>query len=311
MARVLISGGTGLVGSHLILLLVKNGYEVSVLSRKKSTAKNVKNYQWDPERKWMDDEAIAAADYIIHLAGANIGGKRWSEKRKNKIVASRIDSTHLLVEYLSKVKNNVRAFIVSSAVGYYGNDVVKIFTENDPSSHDFMGNTCRQWEAASDGISKMNIRRVILRSGIVMAKEALILKQSKLALNFFTAPVFGNGKQTISWIHLNDLCRMFLQSMEVESMSGVYNATAPNPVSNFEFIMTLATILHRPALKIHIPELLLKTGLGELSGILLNNINVSSDKILSTGFQFQFPSLESTLKNIYFNENQFSASDIN
>jgi uncharacterized protein (TIGR01777 family) len=302
MATVLISGGTGLVGSALTALLTKHGHDVIILSRsiRKSNTAKVTYAVWDIDKQTVDKSAISKTDYIIHLAGAGVADKRWTEKRKQEIVDSRTKSSALLVQSLREIPNNVKAVISASAIGYYGADKIrdkkKLFTEDMSADPSFLGSTCKQWEQCIQPVQGLGKRLVILRTGIVLSNEGGALPEFQKPLRFGIAALLGGGKQVISWIHIDDLCRLYLFAIENNGLSGVYNAVAPAPVSNKELTLNLAQRLRgRFYVPVHVPGFVLKIVLGEMSIEVLKSATVSNDKIRSAGFQFLYPSINAAL----------------
>jgi uncharacterized protein (TIGR01777 family) len=316
MATVMITGGTGMIGTALSEMLAENGYNVIILSRNpQKTAKehdytgkpaffrssgNIYYSKWDIDRQYIDPAALSAADYIIHLAGAGVADKRWTKDRKKEIVESRTQSSELLVKALKAHTNKVRAVVSSSAVGWYGADNGKPFVETDPSAPDFLGQTCKLWEQSIMPVDELGIRLVRLRTGIVLSDEGGALKEFRKPLRLGAATILGSGNQVISWIHIEDLCRIFLHAIEDKSVIGVYNAVAPNPATNRELTMTLARhITNSRHFTLKVPAFVLKTVLGEMSVEVLKSATVSSKKIESTGFNFRFPSLEKAIDDLY------------
>jgi uncharacterized protein (TIGR01777 family) len=316
MATVMITGGTGMIGTALSEMLVENGYNVIILSRNpQETAKehdyagkpaffrssgNIYYSRWDIDRQYIDPAALSAADYIIHLAGAGVADKRWSKDRKKEILESRTKSSELLVKSLRAHINKVRAVVSSSAIGWYGPDNGKPFVETDPPASDFLGQTCMLWEQSIMPVEELGIRLVRLRTGIVLSDEGGALKEFRKPLRVGAAAVLGSGDQVISWIHIEDLCRIFMHAIEDKSLIGVYNAVAPHPASNRELTMTLARhITNSMHYMVKVPAFVLKTVLGEMSVEVLKSATVSSSKIESTGFNFRFPSLEKAIDNLY------------
>jgi hypothetical protein len=309
MPTVLITGGTGLVGKSLSEKLLQKNYEVVVVSRK-TPAENrppsdgrIKMTAWDLEKQTMDAEAIRSADYIVHLAGASVAEKRWTTKRKKEILESRTTSSELIVKTLQKVPNKVKAVISASAIGWYGRDPAirpaTGFFETDKPDTDFLGETCRRWEESITPVIGLDKRLVILRTGIVLSNQGGALQEFAKPLRFNFATILGSGEQVISWIHLDDLCRIFMEALENKDFRGVYNAVAPNPVTNKELTLELAHALKgKQFIPIHVPAFALKIILGEMSIEVLKSCTVSSDKIKNTGFQFEFPAIESALKDL-------------
>jgi uncharacterized protein (TIGR01777 family) len=305
MATVLITGGTGLVGKALGQALLEKGYTVIILSRqpgKKSAVANLSYAAWDAEKQTIDEVAISSADYIIHLAGAGVADKRWTKKRKQEIIDSRVNSSRLIVDSLAMISNKVKAVISASAIGWYGADPAipnpKPFEENNPADETFLGNTCKLWEESIKPVTQLGKRLVKLRIGIVLSNDGGALSEFKKPLQFGVAAILGNGKQIISWIHIDDLVRMFIASIEKSGMNGVYNAVAPVPVSNKELTIQLAKSRKKFFIPVHVPSFLLKLMLGEMSIEVLKSATVSSNKIELTGFSFKFPTVTTALSNL-------------
>ena len=309
MARVLITGGTGLVGTEVKNLLLQKGYEVVLLTR--STVSDKGYAHWDINAGTIDTTAIAEADYIIHLAGAGVADKRWSEARKQEILDSRTKSSALLVKALDETPNKVKAVISASAIGWYGPDnnngdnnlVAQGFVETDPSYPDFLGTTCAAWEASiapvTANINGLQKRLVCLRTGIVLSKQGGALKEFLKPLAVRMAAVLGNGQQMISWIDVRDLAKMFVYAIEHENMSGSYNAVAPSPVSNKTLTKTLASLLYgKFYITTYVPSFVLKIMLGEMSIEVLKSTTVSAQKIQDAGFVFDYPEISKSLSTL-------------
>lgn len=300
MATVIITGGTGLIGTALAKALVQKNYEVIIFTRNSriSLQKNISYARWDAYTQMIDEDAIKKADYIIHLAGANVAEKRWTVKRKQEIVDSRVQTGELIVKALKEIPNKVKAVISSSAIGYYGPDFAgsKPFVETDLPFNDFLGSTVQQWEKAIKGVTETGKRLVIFRTGIVLSKEGGAYKEFKKPLKFGMAAILGNGKQMVSWIHIDDLVCLYREAIENENCEGIYNAVAPNPVSNKQLIKEIAKGRFHISLKT--PSLVLKLMLGEMSVEVLKSATVSSEKIQKEGFQFLYPAIDSAVKNL-------------
>jgi uncharacterized protein len=305
MATVLITGGTGLIGQALTKELVAKGYEVIILTRDAANQKGAKNISyasWNLQQQTIDEAAIKKADYIVHLAGANVGKGRWTEKRKKEIIESRTQSAALLVKTLKEIPNNVKAVISSSAIGWYGPDPVvpnpKPFIETAVHDNSFLGKTCEQWEGSMLPVIELNKRLVILRTGIVLSNEDGAFVEFKKPLKFGIASILGNGQQVVSWIHIKDIVGLYIYAIENEKLNGIYNAVAPQPVSNKKLIQTMAKEKGGLAIPAPVPAFVLKAMFGEMSIEVLKSATVSSKKIEDTGYSFLFPSIEAAVKNL-------------
>ena len=294
MQSILITGGSGFIGSYLVPRLQSSGKTVSVIGRKISS--NFSSFKWDIDKKTIDSKCLDGIGTIIHLSGAGIADKRWTTNYKKEILESRINSSALLFETLKSVPNTVHTVISASAIGYYG-DTGNVWVEEDfRGPEDFLGTTCKEWEKSVRQFEGMGIRVAILRIGLVLAKNNGVLPALTLPIKYFLGAPLGNGKQYMSWIHIEDLCRMFDFVIDNKKMHGVYNAVAPGPVTNKIFTKQIAKIIHRPIWPINVPSFLLKLILGEKAAIVLRGQRVSSEKIRMAGFNFLHNDLENTLK---------------
>ena len=311
METVLIAGGTGLVGTALSKLLLQNGYTVILLSRSipplpeaspgNEEGPTLRKAYWDPAKKQIDKAAIEQADYIINLAGAGVAEKRWTAARKKEIAESRVQSGQLVVKALTEIPNKVKAVINASAIGWYGanakDSTPTAFTEVDPADKGFLGRTCNQWEESIKPIAGLQKRLVILRIGIVLSNEGGALAEFKKPLRVGVAAILGNGRQIISWIYIEDLCRLFMYALQQQGLSGIYNAVAPEPISNAALTIQLAKKKNgRFFIPVQVPAIALKMILGEMSIEVLKSAVVSSRKIESSGFEFLYPSINKALE---------------
>lgn len=298
MAKVLITGGTGLVGQHLSRMLLNKGYEVAILSRTKRIDTEIPLFYWDINKNLIDKEAIKSVDYIIHLAGVNIAGKRWTKIQKQQIVDSRVKSTELLFNNIS-LKHNLKGFISASAIGFYGATTSNhIFTETDSSANDFLGETCRLWEDSANKFQNIGIRTVKIRTGLVLSKHGGALSKIIKAFKLGFGSALGSGKQYMPWIHIDDLCEIYIKAIDDSEMNGAYNAVASEHINNFEFSKKIAKQLKKPFWALRIPEFLFKILFGEMADILLKGSRVSCDKIKASGYNFKYPTLKSALSNL-------------
>ncbi|MGZ5134037.1 MAG: TIGR01777 family oxidoreductase [Flavitalea sp.] len=307
MATILISGGTGLIGTSLTKMLLGKGHRVIILTRDLKKATNIQKAderltyaRWNAAEQSIDKDAISKADYIVHLAGAGIADKRWTNKRKKEIIQSRIQSSALFIKALKEIPNNVKAVVSASAIGWYGTDqpsmAKKGFVESDPSDPSFLGETCRWWEESIHPVTALEIRLVKFRFGIVLSSKGGALTEFMKPAKFGIATILGSGKQVVSWIHIDDLCRLIMFAIENEKIDGVYNAVAHRPVTNKELMLQIAKRLRgKTFIPVHVPEWVLKIMLGEMSVEILKSTTVSGEKIQRTGFQFLYPEIEAAL----------------
>lgn len=301
MATICITGGTGLIGKALTQYFTAKGHATIVLSRaqKSSTNPLISYRQWDPQKGTIDESAIASADYMIHLAGAGVADKRWSKKRKEEIKQSRIQSSALLVNALSRIPNKVQAIVSASGIGWYGPDKDGIFTETDPHYNDFLGTTCLDWENSIEPVTQLGIRLVKLRTGIVLSNDGGGFAEFKKPVRFGLATILGSGKQMVSWIHILDIVRMYEYAIENKQVSGVFNAAAPNPVTNKEFTVAIAKKMKGKAfITIPVPSVALQLILGEMSIEVLKSTTVSADKIRNSGFSFLYPTIDAAINEL-------------
>lgn len=294
MQKILISGGAGLLGSHLIHLLKSRSISSSILSRRKKF-EDAHSFHWDTKQMTIDSKAFDNCSSIIHLAGAGIADKRWTPQRKKEILDSRVQSTNLLFESLKNRTHSIKTIVSASAIGIYG-DGASVW-KNEESSIDsgFLQDTCVAWENSVKRFEELGIRVVILRIGVVLTPEGGALPQMALPVKLFVGAPLGSGKQFISWIHIDDLSRIFLSAIENSAMRGVYNAVGSNPVSNKEFYQALAAKLGRPLWPIHVPAFVLRLILGEKSDIVLSGQRVSNAKLLKAGFNFNYETIDHAL----------------
>lgn len=297
--KVLIAGGSGLVGKRLSQLLIEAGYEVIILSRsKKEGSKGLKYVSWSPQNQTISEDALTA-DHVINLAGAGIADRPWTKSRKKELIDSRLNSTSFLSEYYSKNKNNIKTYIGASAIGYYGEGGDKIQTEDQsPSKSSFMTDLCRDWETAHLGLSNCIEKVFVLRIGIVLSTLGGAYPKMRLPFKMGVGTYFGSGEQYYSWIHIDDLARMFIYLIESQNGESTYNAVSPDPISNKSMILAIKESLGLTGLVVPSPAFALKLAMGEMSKVILNSNRVSSKKIEQSGFNFQFPEIKSAIKDL-------------
>ncbi len=297
--KVLISGGSGLIGTRLSEMLVEKGYEVIWLSRSGGTGVPYKVVTWDISRGTLDVEALEGLEAVVHLAGAGVADERWTKKRKEIIMNSRTESTTLLMNRLSEVKDKPKVFIGASAIGYYGANTGNVpIDEESVNGSDFLARVVLAWERASDPVELLGIRRTLLRVGVVLSADGGALPEILAPLKWgFGAPL-GSGNQWMSWIHIEDLCRLFVEAIENPNYNGTYNGVAPSPATNREVTKAAASVLNKPLWLPAVPGFALKLALGEMAQIVLGGSMISSKKVEKLGFEFRFPKLEVALKDI-------------
>lgn len=295
MASILVTGGTGFIGKKLCETLIAKGHKVAVLSRNQRTKPN--NYYWNTETHYIDSKAIVEADYIIHLAGEGIAGKRWTPQRKKDLINSRAETANLLFEKVKELNPNLKGFISASGIGYYGATTSeKIYEENDAPGNDFISEICKVWEKASLQFDAINIRTVIFRTGVVLSKEGGALEKLSQPIKLGVGATIGSGEQYIPWIHLNDLCNMYVEAIENREIKGIYNAVAPEHITNKSLTKIIAKKLKKPLWLPNIPAFVMKLILGKMAVIILEGSRVSSEKIMAMGFKFKYPNIKEALQ---------------
>ncbi len=300
MPTVLIAGGTGLIGTRLSHILQEKGYKVAHLSRNPDPNSPFQVYSWNSEKGTLDMQAFQDCNYIINLAGARIADKNWSRSRKKRIISSRVNSALLISKYIADNSiPHLKAYISASAIGFYGNRGEELLDEDSQSGqHGFLPESVVAWENAIDEVAANGVRTVAFRIGIVLSSRGGALNKLMLPLKLLASPYFGNGQQWFSWIHIDDLCRLFVMAIEEEKINGAYNAVSPNPVRNKEFVETLKNAMHALAYVFPIPTFALRAAMGEMADVVLDSTKVASKKIEKSGFVFHFPELLPALHDI-------------
>jgi hypothetical protein len=296
MQKVIITGGTGLVGKRLTTLLQQNGFEVNILCR---NPQKQNEYKWNIEDGFIDTLVFKDAIAIVHLAGAGVADARWTDARKKEIIDSRIQSTALLYQYLSNEQHHILSFLSASAVGFYGDRKDELLIETSTNGTGFLAEVCQLWENAVDKIAELKIAVSKIRIGIVLSKDGGALPKLDFPIKFGIGAYIGNGKQYVPWIHIDDLCQIFIHLLKNKNTNNTYNACAPDIKTNKQMSQTIASVLHRPFIPFPAPSFILKTVMGEMASMLIMSNNCSSEKIIKSGFVFQYPTLEKALENIY------------
>lgn len=300
MAKILITGGTGLIGKRLTKQLIDNGHEVSHISRTKSEWDGVKTFEWNPSEGKIDELAVKDIDTIIHLAGARINEERWTEERKHIILQSRIQSANLLFETCKRNNIRLKNYISASAIGWYPLIVSEThFTEESPAGEGFLADVCKAWEQSADQFQEISDSVAKLRIGLVLTKEDGALTQISRPISFYLGAGLGSGKQFMSWIHITDVCNMFEHVLD-NDLKGVFNAIGPEQTRNQDFMQTVADVMDRPIFLPNIPEFIIHIVFGDAAEMVLRGVPLSSKKIMDTGFEFEYPTLTSALFSIYW-----------
>jgi uncharacterized protein (TIGR01777 family) len=303
MDKVIITGGSGLIGRALSIFLVSRGFEVVILTRNpglhKKLSPAISYAPWNINDQSVNEDAFIHAKYIIHLAGAGVADKPWTEKRKKEIVESRTLSSALLIKALKNISNEIVSVVSASATGWYKTNLPVAAVESDSPATDFLGETCKAWEQSIKPVEELGKRLVILRTGIVLSNAGGAFPEFAKPVKYGIAGILGNGKQIISWIHIDDICRIYLEAMTNKSWSGVYNAVAPNPVSNRTFTLELAKKMKGSFfMPMPVPDFILRLRLGDRSEEVLKSSNVSSNKLKQQGFQFIYPTVDAAFRDL-------------
>ena len=299
MKTILITGGSGMIGRGLSELLIEKGYKVIWLSRERYKSAEIPRYRWDYRRNEIDIEALEKADIVVHLAGSNLGEGTWVRHKKQAIVESRVLTAKLLLETYQSINKKPETFISASAVGYYGMHTdEKIYTEEDqPAVIDFLSRTCKKWENAAFNFNdELSVRTVVIRTSFVVAKQSEAFKKLAFPIRYGLGAPLGKGDQYMSWIHLDDICGIYIKAIEDSTMSGIYNAASPDHVTNSEFMQQAAKILNRPFFIPKIPSFFLRLIMGESSGMILEGSRISSKKTTDSGYKFKYPKVAQAIK---------------
>jgi len=293
--KILVSGSSGLIGTATTTALKSDGHNVVHLIRP-GRAANSGDVQWDPMRATVDVAGLEGVDVVIHLSGAGIADGRWTEERKQLLRSSRIDTTRVLVDSLSRLKQKPKVLIVASAIGYYGSRGDEILTESSTNGTDFLALVCRDWEAEASRAAATGVRTILLRTGIVLSGKGGALPKMLTPFKLGVGGRLGSGQQWMSWIAIEDVVGIIRYAIANEQVSGPVNVVAPNPVRNEEFTRLLAGMLHRPAI-FPAPAFVLRLAMGEMAdAVLLGSDRVKPDRMLAAGYKFRFEILEPALR---------------
>jgi uncharacterized protein len=298
--KILITGATGFIGKQLSQLLLENKNSINYLTTSKTKIESKPNYQgfyWNPEEGKIDENCLIGVDAIIHLAGANIA-KRWTNSYKQEIIESRVLSSNLLFNTLKKNPHQVKQIISASGTAIYPDSFTKIYSETETQiASGFLSNVVVKWENSVDQFKLLNLKVCKLRTGIVYDNKggalAEILKPIKLGLG----ASYGSGKQVQSWIHIDDVVQLYFFLLK-NNANGIYNAVAPEKVTDKKLTITIAKILKKPLFMPNIPRFIMQLILGDMCELLFTNKNISSQKVIDQGFKFKFPNIDSALENI-------------
>lgn len=298
MASVLIAGGTGLIGRRLSAMLTEQGHRVMLLSRKAKSEAGFDAFLWNPAQGKIDHQATRQADVIINLAGAGIADAHWTPARKREIIDSRVQSTRLLLESIQCTGHSPQCYLSGAAIGIYGDRGEELLDERAAPGAGFLAESCLAWEAAIREVADAGVRTAALRIGIVLSTQGGALEKMLIPARLGAGVYFGHGRQWYSWIHIDDVCRMFIHAMQQESVAGFYNAVAPNPVRNKELAVELQRALRLPPIALPAPALVLRLAMGEMADVVLHSTRVASQKISDAGFRFEHPHLSEALADL-------------
>lgn len=305
MKRVILAGGSGFIGQALGSVLVASGYEIVVLGRGEPHQKDgVNHLQWDGTKAGPWTSALDGAEAVVNLTGKNINCRHTLENQQ-EIIRSRVDSVRVLGEGIARCATPPGVFVQASGVGYYGDTGDRIADEDAPSGHDFPAEVCRQWEGAFNALDFPGTRKVVLRLGVVLGRDRGALSVLESLTRWFLGGAVGSGGQFLSWVHLSDAVRMFVAAIEEHQLAGVFNTTAPTPVTNREFMRELRRALHRPWSP-PVPAPLARIGawlMGTDGDLALLSSRCVPRRFLEHGFEFRFPTLREAFEDLYSNEN--------
>jgi uncharacterized protein (TIGR01777 family) len=299
MAKILIAGGTGLIGKETTSLLQEANHEVIFLSRRANPDAAVPTYKWDIKEKYIDPQALVDVDYVVNLAGAGIADKRWSDQRKQLIIQSRVEGNMLFKHYIESGQLKPKKFISGAAIGIYGNRGSEVLTEQSvPRNDGFLAESCIRWEESILALESTGVPLAYVRIGIVLSTEGGALEKMLLPAKLGLGSYFGDGAQIYSWIHIRDIARILQWLINEPSATGVYNGTAPNPVSNKAFMQSLIKVKNGPGIIAPVPTFALSLMLGEMKQVVLWGSHVLPARLSNANFNFDFDQVEDALRNL-------------
>lgn len=299
MSTILIGGGTGLIGQRLCKLLTEHNHEVRLLSRSVDSNSPYQIFKWDPIAGQIDEKALDGVDTIINIAGAGIADKAWTAKRKKLIIDSRVKGNELLAATLAANNQKVKAFISASAVGYYGDRGNEKLTESAaPGNDGFLSESCMLWEASAQKAIPVTDRLAVIRIGVVLSTKGGALEKMLIPFNFGVGNYFGDGTAYMSWVHIEDISRLFVKAVEDAKMEGTYNGVSPEAVTGKRMAEAIKEAKGSFALIMPVPEFALKVAMGERVAMLTDSANVIPQETQAAGFTFKYPQLVPALKNI-------------
>jgi uncharacterized protein (TIGR01777 family) len=301
--KILITGATGLVGKKLTKTLSEQNHQLVILTRDKMKAQkilpfnNISFYEWNDMSLLPPAEAFSQLDAVINLMGENIGDKRWSDDQKIKLRESRVNATVNIVKAIESNAPQLKVYIGASAIGIYPANSNETLLESSGVSNSFLGTLCHDWENASASLGQ-NIRRVIIRTGVVLEKNGGALKKMLPPFYMGVGGIIDNGKQVMSWIHIDDLVNLYIQALTNKEYVGAYNGCSSFPVTNYEFTKALGKAIHRPTI-FPVPKVALKLAFGEMSSIILDSQKVISEKLPKNNFQFKYPKIDDAFGDLF------------
>ncbi|MFT5821967.1 MAG: hypothetical protein ACI8ZM_003223 [Crocinitomix sp.] len=297
METVLITGGSGLIGQALSHLLTQEGYAVRHLSRTVKGNEEYATFKWDLNQNELDSKALENVNHIIHLAGENVGEGRWTTARKKRILSSRVDTIALLQ---SKLKpKQLKSFISASGISYYGSKTTtNIFNETDPEGTDFLADISVQWEQKAFEMESFSDRVLALRTGVVLSSKGGALEKLKKPIKMGIGSALGSGKQYMPWIHIKDLCNLYLEALQNTNLVGCYNSVSSQHTTNLEMTQAVAKVFRKKLWAPKVPAFVLKMLFGEMAQIILQGSRIDNSKIKATGFKLEFETLESALDDL-------------